>query len=156
MRPGFGSPRFDLKGTPLCRQLLFLYRVFPHLVPGANVIITVLWNTLLAVVAQGRDTRKMKLFLQLDGASDNINLTMYAFCSWLVQQGYFHSVSILSFASYFFYEAKLLLLLLLSLLLLLLLLLHTRLLLPLLLLLLCRCLTSAALLPTLMISNVAE
>ena len=57
----------------------------------------------MAVISQGRDTRKMKLFLQLDGASDNINLTTYAFCSWLVQQGYFHSVGAHVYYYYYYY-----------------------------------------------------
>jgi hypothetical protein len=73
-------------------QWLFVYRVFPHL-SGANLTIMALWYTILAVIAQGRDTRRMKLFLQMDGASDNINTTLYAFLSWLVQVGIFRSVS---------------------------------------------------------------
>jgi hypothetical protein len=55
--------------------------------------IMALWLTISYIIAQGRDTRRMKLFLQMDGASDNINLTIYAFLSWLVQHGIFHTVS---------------------------------------------------------------
>ena len=70
----------------LYSQDLHIYRCFPHLPGGANAIITCLWRSICTLIGAGRFPKDGRLYLQVDGASDNVNQQMPRFASWLCQQ----------------------------------------------------------------------
>lgn len=78
--------------TQCHRDLLHMYRVLPHVDAGANVTVECLWRTIRAMIESGHNTKDKTLFLQLDGASDNSNVTVRRFCAWLVQEGWYKEV----------------------------------------------------------------
>lgn len=80
----------------LYRQELHLYKVFPWIPQGANLTITCLWRSIKDLVERGVMQRNRIVFLQVDGASDNINQTMFRFLAWLCQKKICRTVSTLS------------------------------------------------------------
>lgn len=68
------------------RQDLHLYRCLPHIKGGANTIITCLWRSICTLIEAGWFPKDGRLYLQVDGASENANQQMPRFASWLCQQ----------------------------------------------------------------------
>jgi hypothetical protein len=75
------------------RDLLDLYRVYPHVDAGANVTVQCLWLTIKRMIERGSTSSKT-LFVQLDGASDNACVTVRRYCAWVVQQGWYWEVCV--------------------------------------------------------------
>jgi len=69
------------------RQLLHLHHVYPWIGTSANLTITCLWKTIKMLIETKRMPIGKTLFIQVDGAADNINQTMLRFLAWLCQKG---------------------------------------------------------------------
>lgn len=76
------------------RQTLHIYRLFPHIAADANANLTCLWLTLAWLINNGKSAKDGTLYLQVDGASDNINNTLLKLASFLCQKHYFKRVVI--------------------------------------------------------------
>lgn len=72
--------------SSLGRQDFFVFRYLPHISCTANAVITCIWRAICYLIKMGRFPKNKKLFLQLDGAGDNVNQTMLRFASWLCQE----------------------------------------------------------------------
>lgn len=72
--------------SSLGRQDLYLFRYLPHVSGGANAVITCIWLAIVSLIKLRRFPKDQTLFLQVDGASDNINQTMLRFACWLCQK----------------------------------------------------------------------
>jgi hypothetical protein len=79
----------------------FLYALQPFLRDGANVTVEVLHRTLSKLFAKLADPEDDSvthhprvLHLQVDGASDNKNRTMFSYCEYLVREGIFEVVTV--------------------------------------------------------------
>lgn len=75
------------------RNELHLHQVFPWISTGANLTISCIWKTIKDLIERGRMPLDRTLFLQVDGATDNVNHTMIKFLCWLCQQKICRTVS---------------------------------------------------------------
>ena len=76
------------------RPLLHLHQAFPWSGGGANQTITCLWKTTKYLIETSTTPLGQTLFVQVDGASDNVNQTVLRFLAWLCQQGVCRTVSV--------------------------------------------------------------
>ena len=70
---------------------LWLHHIPPFIHCTANMVCSTLMNTLMAIPSEKRADR---MYLQLDGASQNKCKTVLAFCSWLVKKGMFRQIKV--------------------------------------------------------------
>lgn len=75
------------------RQHVHVYRLFPHIKGSENANMTCLWRTIVSMIEHGLMPKDQKLFIQMDGGSENTNQTLIRFAAWLCQQRICRSVS---------------------------------------------------------------
>ena len=86
----------DMLPTKLHGVLVHGVGLWLHHIPAfihctANMVCSTLMHTLMAIPAERRADR---MYLQLDGASQNKCKTVMAFCAWLVKQGMFRQIKL--------------------------------------------------------------
>ena len=71
---------------PCGRQELHVHLCYPWVPEGANLTTSCFWKTVKSTIERGKVPLNQTLFLQVGGASDNVNKTTLTFASWLCQK----------------------------------------------------------------------